>query len=229
MRTIGFSTGALALGDFRGALDALKGLPVGAVELSALRIEELDGLLGALDDLDLSGFRYVAVHAPSTFSALEEPGLIDKLLKVVSRGFNVILHPDSMHHVPSWRRLGERLCLENMDKRKPIGRTAAELRGYFDVLPAAGLCFDIAHARQVDGSMTEAYRLLSEFGDRLRQVHISEVNVASKHAHISSAASADFSEVRNLIPSDIPVIVEAQVAQSDITSELQVVAKALGG
>ena len=55
-----------------------------------------------------------------------------------------------------WRQLGDRVLVENMDKRKPVGRTVEELDLIFEQLPAAGMCFDIAHARQVDSSMTEA-------------------------------------------------------------------------
>jgi hypothetical protein len=53
MRSIGFSTGALALGDFRRGLTLLAGRGVRAVELSALREAELPGLMAALDELDL--------------------------------------------------------------------------------------------------------------------------------------------------------------------------------
>ena len=45
MRQIGFSTGALARGDFRYALDILADQGIHAVELSALRESELDPLL----------------------------------------------------------------------------------------------------------------------------------------------------------------------------------------
>ena len=65
MRDIGFSTGALALGDFRSALHMLEGHNCPAVELSALREAELPGLMDALADLDLGRFKYISVHAPS--------------------------------------------------------------------------------------------------------------------------------------------------------------------
>ena len=41
MSLFGFSTGALALGDFRRALELLQGVDADAVELSALREKEL--------------------------------------------------------------------------------------------------------------------------------------------------------------------------------------------
>ena len=44
-----------------------------AVELSALRENELVPLLNDLDSLDLHQFSSVSIHAPSEFSAAQEP------------------------------------------------------------------------------------------------------------------------------------------------------------
>jgi len=68
MQPLGFSTGALALSDFRRALQVLREQPVQAVELSAIRENELVPLLHSLEDLDLSQFSYFSIHAPSSFS-----------------------------------------------------------------------------------------------------------------------------------------------------------------
>ena len=65
MRRIGFSTGALARGDFRSALDILQRHKIDVVELSALRVSELAPLVQAIPDLDLSEFTFVSIHAPS--------------------------------------------------------------------------------------------------------------------------------------------------------------------
>lgn len=72
MKTLGYSTGALALSDYRRALDMLKDQPVAAVELSAIREQELTPLLRSLGELDLSQFEYVSIHAPSEFPAESE-------------------------------------------------------------------------------------------------------------------------------------------------------------
>lgn len=50
MRMIGFSTGALALGDYRHALEMLVDKDVNALELSALRQDELQPLVEDLDN-----------------------------------------------------------------------------------------------------------------------------------------------------------------------------------
>ena len=39
-----------------------------------------------------------------------------------------------------WRSFGESIYIENMDKRKPVGRTAAELKSLFERFPASRGC-----------------------------------------------------------------------------------------
>src|SRR5208283_5048313 len=60
MRRIGFSSGAISFGDFTGALEILKGSTFSCVELSALRLQELEPLISALPNLDLSRYSYVS-------------------------------------------------------------------------------------------------------------------------------------------------------------------------
>ena len=65
MRPIGFSTGALAFGDFHAALNDLRDIKTAAVELSSLRDHEVAPLMQALPQLDLARYSYVSVHVPS--------------------------------------------------------------------------------------------------------------------------------------------------------------------
>ena len=75
----------------------------------------------------------------------------------LGRNWPIVVHPDAMFDFSLWREFGNLLCLENMDKRKPVGRTVQELDRIFQELPDASFCFDIGHARQVAPTMTEAY------------------------------------------------------------------------
>jgi hypothetical protein len=203
--------------------------PVQAVELSAIREHELVPLLRSLDDLDLSQFSYVSIHAPSSFSSEAEVWIFKELYEIRHRGWPIVVHPDTLHDCSLWRKLGGLLCIENMDKRKSAGRTVRELEYLFNELPQASLCFDIGHARQVDTSMTEAYRMLKHFSSRLRQVHISEVNTLNKHDRLSFVSILGFQEVTHLIPSTTPVIIESVVPQSEIGAEICRVQRALHG
>jgi hypothetical protein len=221
MRRFGFSSGALANGDFRAGVAMLQNKAIHALELSALRQGELRPMLDGIDDLDLSQFKYIAVHAPSQVKADDEEEIVDLLAGICDRGWPVILHPDAVHNFALWRRLGRMLCVENMDKRKPIGRTASELEWVFEQLPKASFCFDIGHARQVDSTMTEAYFILKRFGRCLRQVHLSEVNTRSKHDALSYASILAFQEVAPLIPEAVPIILETPVPEDQIEVEVE--------
>jgi len=227
MRPIGFSTGALAYADFRGALQMLRGMPVHAVELSALREDEWFPLLDSLIHLDLSRFTYVSVHAPSRFSPGFERLAAGRLTEVAARGWPIIVHPDAIADWGPWREIGALLCIENMDKRKPIGRTVAELERIFEMVPAASFCFDIGHARQVDSTMTEAYLLLTAFSQRLVQVHVSEVSTSSKHDRLSFTSALAFRQVSHLIPEQVPLILETPVTTESIMDEIEQVLTAL--
>lgn len=198
-----------------------------ALELSALRQIELRPMLDGIDDLDLTQFEYIAFHAPSQFNAEDEEEIVEMLAGICDRGWPVVLHPDAVHNFALWRRLGQMLCVENMDKRKPIGRTASELECVFDQLPEASFCFDIGHARQVDSTMTEAYFILKRFGRCLQQVHLSEVNTRSKHDPLSYASILAFQEVAHLIPEDVPIILETPVPEDQIEFEVEQAAAAL--
>jgi hypothetical protein len=156
MRPFGFSTGALALGDIELALKMLEGINVDAIELSALRVRELPPLVAFARHADLDRFAYVSIHAPTDYDAAQEADVVDQLAGFAERGWPIVVHPDVMRDLFAWKRFGSLLCIENMDKRKRVGRTAGELERIFDKFPDARMCFDIGHARQVDTSMTEA-------------------------------------------------------------------------
>lgn len=220
MGPIGFSTGALALADVRSALEMLSQTELDAVELSALRQNELRPLIESLATLDLEQFVYISVHAPSAMDFEFENEAVTLLREVVRRGWPVIVHPDAMHNLERWTEFGALLLIENMDKRKPIGQRAADLRAFFERLPEARMCFDIGHARQVDPTMSEAAAILEEFGNRIAELHVSEVNSQSKHDPLSLASRIAFQEIAHLLPADAPVILESRVAGDKILSEV---------
>jgi hypothetical protein len=227
MRSVGFSSGAIAYGDFMGALETLRERKFPCLELSALRISELEPLIDALPNMDLSDYSYISFHAPSSFSQQEEAWVADKLFSGVPEQWPIVIHPDAIFDFTRWTRFGRRLAIENMDRRKPIGRTACELSVVYEKLPDASLCFDVGHARQCDASMTEAFLILSRFRDKLIEVHISEVNSASQHDPISHGAKIAFQQIARMIPEWIPVIIESRVTPAQIVTEAFRVIEAL--
>lgn len=229
MRPIGFSTGAIAKADYRQALNQLLESHVRVIELSALRRWELPPLVADVESLPIGDFDFVSVHAPSSLDAAEEPTVISELDRIAALGIPIVVHPDVIVSSADWKHFGALLLIENMDKRKPNGRTAADLVALFESFPAARMCLDLGHVRQVDPSMLEATRILEQHGDRLAQVHISEVNTASRHDPISEYAVQAFRSVAHLIPERTPIVLETLIdrGQSSIAKELRRAAEAL--
>lgn len=203
MAAVGFSTGAISSGDVRRGLDLLRNTTANAVELSALRQNELPALVALLGELDLEQFDYVSVHAPSALEPEYENTALELLARVQERGWPIIVHPDAMHNRHAWARFGESLYVENMDIRKPIGQTASHLAAIFSELPQASLCLDLSHARQVDPTMSEAAQNPSP--------------IRKPAAPVACMASR---RVASLIPQNVPIILESRVAEPDIQKEM---------
>jgi hypothetical protein len=221
MSIIGFSTGALAKGDVLHGIDSVARLGLTAIELSALRVLELEGLENAVEVTDFDRFRYVSLHAPTNFTVEQEEYVASRLYGLAKpRSWPVVVHPDCIRRGELWKQFGHLLCIENMDKRKPVGRTAGELEVLFADFSDAQLCFDIGHAQQVDPSMTEAYLILRRFSDRIGQIHLSEVTTSSKHDRLSETVIRGFCEVSDYLPLNIPVIMETPVAFEEARIEL---------
>ena len=209
MRYLGFSTGALAFGDFRRALDlVLHRDRQTAIELSALRVSELPELVSGLGTLDLTQFKHVSVHAPSRFEDWQESYIVVLLLGL-PREWPIVVHPDAIHNPAPWRELGSRLVLENMDQRKQTGSTADEMAACFEMCPQARFCLDLAHARQIDPSMKEAVLMLKRFSDRLVHLHVSSLDGRGKHVPLADADLAPYSRVMESVPERVAVVIES--------------------
>lgn len=228
METIGYSTGSLDRADIRAALQLLESRDMGALELSALRAHELGPLLEVVSELLFDRYRNISVHAPSAFSAADEPEIAAALLPVARRGWLIVIHPDTIHDNDLWAPFGARLAIENMDRRKAVGRTVEELWPVFQKLPEASFCLDLAHAWQCDPTMSEAARLLAAFGERLAEVHVSELDADSRHVRLTEAGIGAYQRFAEIIPVHVPVIIEAPVRPEEIESELEASLLALG-
>ena len=220
MRPTGFSTGALTKGDFATAMDWLEGEACDAIELSALREDELKPLLSSINEMDLSKYKYKSIHVPKQFVKLSEQQAVEMLLPLVSKGFNFVLHPDAILDFDVWKKLGSALCIENMDMRKATGRTAQELCEVFDRLPQSRLCFDIGHARQVDPTMAVAAGIVVSFGQRISHIHASEVDTVGGHWAMSALCMNAFSEFNKHLAKDVAIIIESQIPRSGIGREI---------
>lgn len=227
----GFSTGALEKGDFTTALRWLNdSTDTDAVEISALRFEELEPTVRELPKLKLEKFRYVSFHAPSSFRADQEETVLRSLMRVHDLGWNIVVHPDVIYNPDRWKFLGKQLLIENMDRRKSIGRTLREMRGLFAVLPEARFCLDVAHARQLDTTLTLLFQLFEGLCDRIAEIHISELDSRFRHIQMSRAAVWDYQSLPWSRLKAVPVIIESMLDRDDVNArlgELRLARKAL--
>ncbi len=188
---------------------------------------DLFPLLESLDTLDLAGFEYVSIHLPRQFELDFETLAWGRLLDESWRNWPIVVDPETLFDLSLWQSFGHLLCIDTMDKRKPLGRVAAELRPIFDQLPHATLCFDLGLARLWDPTMAGAHLILREFGPKLCQVHMSEANGRGKDEPLSLASVRAFQEVAHLIPEDVPLILETAAAAGQIATEIGKVRQAM--
>jgi hypothetical protein len=208
---VGFSTGALELGDYTSAVNWMVRHNIKSLELSALRFDELERLVGNLSKIPTQKFTYVSFHAPSFFTRGQERRVIELLRSVNHRGWNIIIHPDVIYTPARWKEFGSRLLIENMDRRKAVGRTADELAVLFDRLPMARLCLDVAHARQLDTTLKLLTEFISRFWDRVAEVHISELDSGCRHRPMSNDAVSDYQKFAHWLGSGKHVIIESML------------------
>jgi hypothetical protein len=180
-------------------------------ELSALSEGELPSLIAFLDLNPILPFRYLSVHGPSKERRLGERELVERLASLPPWVDAIVMHPDTIEDAAIYQRLGRRLVLENMDARKTDGRTADQLAAYFNALPEAGLCFDVAHAKSVDASMREGAAILETFGSRLRHVHVSSLDAEDHHVSLILEDEALYQPLLQRCR-DVPWILEAPPA-----------------
>jgi hypothetical protein len=81
------------------------------------------------------------------------------------------------------------------------------MESFFDELPDAGFCLDVAHVRSIDPTMNAAHELLDRFRSRLRHVHLSSLYQGG-HVPLTDDDEALFAEVLDRCR-DVPWILEA--------------------
>jgi sugar phosphate isomerase/epimerase len=208
---LGASTGCFEhdRGNWPALVDQATAASPFAVELTALSERELPSLTRYLadDDADLP-FRFVSVHAPTKHRRMTEHELIAELCDLPAWLDAIVVHPDAMDDLEAYAAVGCRLVIENMDARKQDGRTAAELERFFEALPDAGFCFDVAHAWSIDPSMREGQRMLDRYACRLRHLHVSSLAADGHHLSLSDEHEELFGPLLSRCH-DVPWIFEA--------------------
>jgi hypothetical protein len=181
-----------------------------AAELAALSEDELPALEAFLAGRPELPFAYLSIHGPVKHLRMSEAEMVRRLVRLAPLADAIVVHPDAMDDPRAYRPLGSSLVLENMDARKPAGRTVEELAPFFAALPEAGLCLDVAHVLTVDPSMHEGERLLDAYAGRLRHLHVSSIDGECRHLPLSVEHEARFGDLLRRCP-DVPWILEARL------------------
>lgn len=190
---IGYSTGAIEGHNINvlKAAELIKEAGCDAIELSALRWDELHTFTALPDDIVdfINGnFKYISVHLPKAVVLdCDEVFLINavNILTNMFNNVNCIMHPDSIIRWDKWKDVSS-LCIENMDSRSDYGRTDESLSLIFrSLLPKAGFCLDLAHAYASTWYPWDTGRVA--FKERLRQSHVSGL-LLGKHVRVSDPA-----------------------------------------
>ena len=212
--TVGCSTGYMVedRGDWPALVSTCAATSLAAAELSALSEDELPGSANISGGAPALPFDYISVHAPSKSLRASEPQRVDMLIALPTRVGAVVVHPDTLQDLTNWARLGSRLVLENMDSRKPGGRTTQELSPIFEALPRPGLASISPAPKEIDPDLHEAHRLLDRFGDRLRHVHLSSLDADNHHVSLTPADEELFASTLERC-GDVPWILEAPPAR----------------
>jgi sugar phosphate isomerase/epimerase len=182
------------------------------IELCALgssTIESLTAYLAGHSEA-LERFAYVSVHAPAQEAVGRWHEVAPQLVDL--RVDTVVVHPDlvDVSALALLRPLGARLCFENMDCTKSEGRFPDELKDVFGAFPEAGFCLDVAHVWTNDRSLRLAKSLLSRFGQKLRQVHLSGIDEDAIHRPTTRADLERYAPLLDLCRG-APIILETEL------------------
>jgi hypothetical protein len=207
------STGLFHEKDWSGLLARASGWSRAAMELGAYIPAALDSVVAFLRR-SRPPIGYLSLHLPFALDDGGEERLVERLLGLDSRVAALVQHPDVLTAPALLAPLGTRLVLENMDIRNP-GRDVAELEPFFRVLPEAGLCLDVAHAKTIAPELKVADELLGAFGTRLREVHISGIDEQGNHLPLDADAVDSFADVLRRCRG-VPWILESLPIDADI-------------
>ena len=119
---------------------------------------------------------------------MAESKLVDTLARLPAQVDAIVVHPDVIDDPTEYRRLGPRLVLENMDSRKPGGRTADELAPYSRAARRRALprCRPCGRRRPVPAG---SHELLDRYACRLRHLHVSSLDADGHHVPLRTTTS----------------------------------------
>lgn len=216
---IGFSSGCLNKTHDRlspKTFDILRNIGCNAIELMWRSPEGISKLEQLTKD-DLKGFEYVSIHLPKSIFANN----IDKTKHFLSRIEQVhkhlefdtaVLHPDQVSNWSFFQTTTLPIAIENMDARKKNCKNVKDLQKVFQNIDAK-MVLDLAHTFDNDPTMKLGKDLVSAFGERICEIHISGYNYRELHDPIHLSKQT---QILDAIPStSLPIIIESVCLNED--------------
>lgn len=202
---IGFSTGCLYKTHERVAaetFEVIRALGCNAIEIACCDDGELEKLITQISPVDLVGFEYVSLHAPTIKGA----GTLE-LLKKAHNIFNfraIVIHPDEIENWDLLTRLKLPFSVENMDWRKEIGKYTESMQDIFAKFDGP-MTLNLNHCYTNDPSMRLAKEMTDTFGGRIEEIHLSGFD----HLH-EPLFRTQQREILEAIPDKrLPIIIES--------------------
>jgi hypothetical protein len=217
---LGFSTGCLyKTKSVDETLKLYRDLDIKGTELHFAEWSEAGG-----EDLvrlaeELHGFDYVSFHAPKF--PYQKDDASRAVIKVIQRVNEirpldrVIVHPDPVKDFAVWAEAGLPVGIENMDHRKPSGRTVEDIKKILDEYPSFGLVLDVNHIYTNDPTMRLADEFFRVLGHRLVQYHVS----GFRDLHESLYDTQQPQIVRAMQDLSKPIIVESEMPEDGVLKE----------
>jgi hypothetical protein len=181
-----------------------------AIELHCPNEEIVDYLLQK-EDLDLSSFSYISVHAPSLADKKEEgvKMILNKLrdLKERYKIENFVFHIEKK---VDWSIFSEYLDLpvsiENMDNEKNTGKNIKDIEKILKNYPF-NLTLDLQHCFTNDRSMKLAMDIQKIFKEKIVEYHVSGFEEEVLHYPLFKTNQNII--IESLLYKDIPIIIES--------------------
>lgn len=122
------------------------------------------------------GFKYISIHSPVDIRYGNNPDTRSILRKIEELYLKlnaklIVVHPDLVDDWEVFNDYKVNWAIENMDDRKEHFKDALDLKEFFISNPFWGLVLDVGHCNSNDKSMILARDLITEFKDRIREIH----------------------------------------------------------
>lgn len=181
-----------------------------AIELHCPNEEIIDYLIQK-EDLDLSSFLYISVHAPSLIDKKEDviKRILDKMrnLKEKYKIKNFVFHTEKD---VEWSIFADYqdlpISIENMDNEKDVGKNIKDIEKILKEHPFS-LTLDLQHCFTNDESMKLAIYFQKMFKERIVEYHLS--GFEEEFLHYPLFKTNQDIIIESLLYKDIPIIIES--------------------